>query len=101
VAQDYVQADDGTLATQLAELRWSPVDSPYHCDLAFSPSGAVLASAHAGGDIHVWEADSGEHRLRLRGRQESMLAVVFIDERRLAAAGQDVDCGPPVYIWDL
>jgi hypothetical protein len=27
--------------------------------------------------------------------------VVFIDERRLAAAGRDVDCGPPVYIWDL
>jgi hypothetical protein len=71
------------------------------CDLAFSPSGALLASAHAGGDIHVWDVESGQRRLRLRGRQESMLAVVFVDERRLAAAGRDVDRGPPVYIWDL
>jgi len=71
------------------------------CDLAFSPSGALLASAHAGGDIHVWDVESGQRRLQLRGRQESMLAVVFIDERHLAAAGRDVDRGPPVYIWDL
>jgi Domain of unknown function (DUF4303)/PQQ-like domain/WD domain, G-beta repeat len=71
------------------------------CDLTFSPSGAVLASAHAEGDIHLWNTESGEHRLRLRGRQESMAAVVFIDEHRLAAAGLDLDCGPPVYIWDL
>jgi WD40 repeat protein len=71
------------------------------CDLAFSPGGAVLASAHAEGDIHLWNTESGEHRLRLRGRQDSMEAVVFVDEGRLAAAGRDVDRGPPVYVWDL
>jgi len=107
---------EGPRGQRLSVWRWQdPTDKPRPfwllgtggplrdsvCDLAFSPSGALLASAHAGGDIHVWEADSGEHRLRLRGRQESMLAVVFIDERRLAAAGQDVECGPPVDIWDL
>jgi uncharacterized protein DUF4303/putative pyrroloquinoline-quinone binding quinoprotein/WD40 domain-containing protein len=71
------------------------------CDLAFSPSGTVLASAHAEGDIHLWNTESGEHRLRLRGRQDSIAAVVFLDEGRLAAAGLDYDRGPPVDIWDL
>jgi WD40 repeat protein len=70
------------------------------CDLTFSPSGAVLASAHSEGDIHLWNAESGEH-LRLRGRQDSMATVVFIDEGCLAAAGLDYDHGSPVYLWDL
>ncbi len=108
--------NEGPRGQRLSVWRWQdPTDKPRPlrlpgardqwrddvCDLAFSPTGALLASAHAGGDIHVWEAESGEHRLRLRGRQESIGAVVFIDEGRLAAAGRDVDRGPPVYIWDL
>jgi WD40 repeat protein len=107
---------EGPRGQRLSVWRWQdPTDKPRPlrlpgaenqlrdavCDLAFSPSGAVLASAHAEGDIHLWDTESGEHRLRLRGRQESMVAVVFVDERRLAAAGRDVDYGPPVYIWGL
>lgn len=70
-------------------------------DLAFSPDGRLLASAHRGGDVHVWEVDTGRHLRRLRGVQESMTAVVFTDDRRLAAAGRDVDSGPPVYLWTI
>lgn len=107
---------EGPRGQRLSVWRWQdPTDKPRPlrlpgsenplrdavCDLTFSPSGAVLASAHAEGDIHLWNTESREHRLRLRGRQESMAAVVFIDERRLAAAGLDYDHGPPVYIWDL
>jgi hypothetical protein len=30
-----------------------------------------------------------------------MTSVVFTDDRRLAAAGRDVDAGPPVHLWTL
>lgn len=70
-------------------------------DLAFSPNGTLLASAHHNGDVHVWDAATGAHRHRLRGVQEAMHAVVFLDDDHLAAGGRDVDCGPPVYVWTL
>ncbi|TDC55318.1 DUF4303 domain-containing protein [Actinomadura sp. KC345] len=70
-------------------------------DMAFSPDGTLLAAAHTGGDVHVWEVAGGRHLHRLRGWQEAMCAVTFLDDRRLAAAGRDVDSGPPVYVWSL
>ena len=70
-------------------------------DMAFSPDGALLAAAHTSGDVHVWDVAGGRHLHRLRGRQEAMCAVAFLDGHRLAAAGRDVDSGPPVYVWTL
>ncbi|GGV16150.1 hypothetical protein GCM10010182_41150 [Actinomadura cremea] len=70
-------------------------------DLAFSPDGTVLATAHEDGDVHVWEIGTGRHVRRLRGPQESMSAVVWLDGARLAAAGRDVDLGPPVHVFQL
>jgi hypothetical protein len=69
--------------------------------LAFSPSGKRLASA--GDDAHVRVFDVATRRLLadVRGRQESMSAVVFLDENEIAAAGCDVSNGPPVYVWKL
>lgn len=65
------------------------------CDLAFSPDGGLLACAHSNGDVHVWDAGTGRHVRQLRGLQESMSAVAFLDDHRLAAAGRDADSGPP------
>ncbi|XRQ08715.1 DUF4303 domain-containing protein [Actinomadura welshii] len=70
-------------------------------DLAFSPDGGLLASAHSNGDVHVWDVGAGRHAHRLRGLQESMSAVAFIDDHRVAGAGRDVDSGPPLYVWTL
>ncbi|MEV5828662.1 DUF4303 domain-containing protein [Spirillospora sp. NPDC052242] len=70
-------------------------------DLAFSPNGTVLATAHEDGDVHVWEVGTGRHVRRLRGAQEAMNAVVWLDGARLAAAGRDVDAGPPVCVWTI
>lgn len=70
-------------------------------DLAFSPDGTLLASARDNGDVHLWETGTGRHLQRLRGVQESLSAVVFIDDRHLAAAGRDTDAGPPVHLWTI
>ncbi|WUI03031.1 DUF4303 domain-containing protein [Spirillospora sp. NBC_00431] len=70
-------------------------------DLAFSPDGVLLASAHVGGAVNVWDVASARHLERLRGAPESMDAVVFVGDRRVAAAGRDVDSGPPVHIWTV
>ncbi|MFG2087540.1 MULTISPECIES: DUF4303 domain-containing protein [unclassified Spirillospora] len=70
-------------------------------DLAFSPDGGLLACAHSNGDVHLWNAGTGRHVRHLRGLQESMAVVAFLDDHRLAAAGRDVESGPPVYVWPL
>ncbi|OLT14124.1 hypothetical protein BJF79_02820 [Actinomadura sp. CNU-125] len=78
-----------------------PADTGEPSDLAFSPNGTVLATAHESGDVHVWEVGTGRHVRRLGGPQESMNAVVWLDDARLAAAGRDVDSGPPVHVFQL
>jgi hypothetical protein len=70
-------------------------------DVAFSPDGGLLACAHSNGDVHVWNVGTGRHVRHLRGMQESMNAVAFLNDHSLAAAGRDVDFGPPVYVWPL
>ncbi|GAA2070978.1 DUF4303 domain-containing protein [Actinomadura alba] len=76
----------------------SKLNGPRNLD--FSPDGTLLASA-GNGDVHVWEVGTGRHLHRLRGAQESMSSVVFVDDHRLAAAGRDVDSGPPVHLWTI
>ncbi|GAA4227284.1 hypothetical protein GCM10022254_14590 [Actinomadura meridiana] len=70
-------------------------------DLAFSPDGTLLATAHTGGDVNIWDIDSARHLERLHGTPETMNAVVFVGDRQVAAAGRDVDSGPPVHIWTV
>ncbi|MCG5217373.1 DUF4303 domain-containing protein [Streptosporangium soli] len=94
--------DDGFAAGRTFEPPSADASGPGKpTDLAFSPDGTLLASAHDNGDVHTWEVGTGRHLQRLRGVQESMTAVVFVDGRRLAAAGRDVDAGPPVYLWTI
>jgi hypothetical protein len=69
--------------------------------LAFSPSGTRLAATNEDGFVRVWNWRQNELLLEVRGRQESMNAVVFLAEDRIAAAGRDVATGPPVYAWKI
>lgn len=71
------------------------------CALAFSPSGKRLAAANEDGHVRVWELARRRLILDVRGRQESMNAVVFLSDNRVAAVGRDVENGPPVYVWTI
>jgi WD40 repeat protein len=94
--------DDGFAAGRTLEPPAAETSGPGKpADLAFSPDGTLLASAHDNGDVHIWEVGTGRHLQPLRGVQESMTAVVFIDDHHLAAAGRDVDAAQPVYLWTV
>jgi WD40 repeat protein len=69
--------------------------------VAFSPSGRRIATAHGDGELHLWAWPTGEHVTSVRGRWESLHAVAFLDEQRVAAVGRDVDGSPPVGVWAI
>jgi WD40 repeat protein len=69
--------------------------------LAFSPDGATLAATVDDGSLKCWEIANGSLRLDVHGKHESLDAVLFLDAEHVAAAGRDVDEGPPICVWKL
>ena len=74
-------------------LRYSECQS-----VAFSPDGRILASAHQGGDVVLWDARDGRQLGLLKGHRDQVDQVVFSpDGRSLATAGKD----KTVKLWSL
>lgn len=65
--------------------------------IAFSPGGALLASGGLRGDIAVWQVESAQPVARLLEHRDSVRALHFAAEDRLASAGDD----GRILIWDL
>jgi hypothetical protein len=65
--------------------------------VAFSPDGRRLASASYDGTVKLWDADTGQEVLTLRGHSGRVTSVAFSpDGRRLASANDD----GTVMLWD-
>lgn len=69
--------------------------------VAFSPDGSRLASAHTSGELHVWDAVTGEHITTVRGRHESLSGCGWLDDARVALGGRDVDESPAVSVFEV
>ncbi len=69
--------------------------------VAFSPDGTRLASAHTSGELHVWNAATGEHVGTVRGRHESLSGCGWIDASRVALGGRDVDRSPAISVFEV
>jgi WD40 repeat protein len=69
--------------------------------LAFSHDGSRLASAGDDGHVRVWDVEKKTLIANVRGKQEAMSDVVFLDNNHIAAGGRDVTRGPPIYIWTI
>jgi WD40 repeat protein len=67
--------------------------------IAWSPTGRLLATTGADGDVCLWNASNGREKLRLHGGSLATgLAVAWSpDGRRVAAGGMD----GRVWVWDL
>jgi WD40 repeat protein len=67
-------------------------------DLAFSPNGKLLASAHASSYIGLWNIPSGSKRGWLGGDEEPISTIRFSpDGRLLASAHREGE----IHIWDV
>jgi WD40 repeat protein len=67
-------------------------------DLAFSPSGNLLASSHEDGVIQVWNLETGMTAFSLVGHSDAVWSLVFsLDGRMLISASLD----HTIRAWDV
>lgn len=57
--------------------------------LAWSPTGDSLAAGDVNGEVHLFDASSGQHGMSLRLQANSVSALVWLDDERLATASRD------------
>ena len=72
----------------------------YYYSVAFSPDGSTLVSGggkfFGGGNIDLWDADTGQHKQRLTGHAWPVRKVAFSsDGKRFASGG-----GEELLLWD-
>jgi WD40 repeat protein len=71
---------------------------PYGAALAFSPDGQWVATAGTGGQVKVWETQTGREVFTFSGHELYTYDVCFSpDGRFLASTGRDAE----IRVWDL
>lgn len=57
--------------------------------VAFNPTGEILATAHAGGMVHLWDAETGNALRVLEGHTDSVTGVVFSPDGQQIVTSSD------------
>jgi WD40 repeat protein len=82
------------------EIRELGRHESYLENVAFNPSGNLLASGSNDDTVQVWDVASGEAVMSFQGdvpgRQQSFHSLFWLDDDTLAAAGSDA-----IFRWDL
>jgi WD40 repeat protein len=90
----------GHLAVRLVDLvrrrTIARIESPSFA-LAFSPDGAVLASATRKNRVELWDVATKRERQTLQGHAQFIWDLAFADNRTLASASSD----RTVKLWDV
>lgn len=82
---------------QTGKSLWKKEDVPQPRALEFSPDGTLLACAHYGGEIRLWEAATGKLLRTLTGHDRTCAALDFsTDGKLLVSAGDST-----VRFWDV
>ncbi|MBI4717068.1 MAG: protein kinase [Planctomycetes bacterium] len=93
---------DGSIrAWELAGSRPNPRRTPVHAsgvsDIAFNPKGTVIASASTDRSVSLWDAESMERMVKLRGHDDAVRGIAFSpDGSRLVSAADD----ETLRVWD-
>ncbi len=93
---------DGSIrAWELTGGRPSPRRTPVHAggvsDIAFSPDGTIIASASTDRSVSLWDAESMERMVKVRGHHDAVRGIAFSpDGSRLVSAAED----ETLRIWD-
>ena len=66
--------------------------------IAFSQDGKMLAVGTSGGEIQIWQVDSGEHLINCVGHTDWVWTVAFSPNGRLLASGGE---DKSIRIWDV
>jgi WD40 repeat protein len=84
------------------ELTWEAGGfqlSPWgHVTAAFAPDGQTLAIGTGGGDVRLWDRDTGRPLARFMRHRGWVRAVAFTPDGRALLSGSDDDTA---MIWDL
>jgi WD40 repeat protein len=67
-------------------------------DIAFDPSGGVLASGDSGGTITLWRLEKRGSPIRLEGHTREVRTLAFSPDGRTLASGAD---DGTVLLWDV
>jgi WD40 repeat protein len=85
--------------TQSGEMHQLGTHPPYPNSLAFNPDGTRLASGSSNDSVIVWDVNSGQTLMTLKGdvsdRQQAFRSLYWKDGSTLIAAGSDA-----IYWWD-
>jgi WD40 repeat protein len=67
-------------------------------DAAFSPDGAIVATAAADDTVRIWDAGSGQELMELRGHSAPVVDVAFSPDGRFVLSAADDDTAR---LWEV
>lgn len=66
-------------------------------DVAFDPTGNIIATASHGKFISLWDSETGRHLKMLRGHEDHLSSVMFSPDNRTIVSGSN---DTTVRLWD-
>jgi WD40 repeat protein/energy-coupling factor transporter ATP-binding protein EcfA2 len=66
-------------------------------EVAFSPKGDLLATASDDGTVRLWDVNTGNHTKVLRGHQDKVFTVRFLNDHALMSGSADSS----LRLWDV
>jgi WD40 repeat protein len=86
------------LAASSAAPRRAAADTALRRSVAFSPDSKLLAYGTAGGEVNVWDVQTGQRKATLPGHKGQLRFLSFSPDTRTLASGDSVG---EVKLWDL
>src|SRR5260221_14314195 len=102
VAREKRQEGFGVGGCPLGTRQWIAREQPASARrVAWSPDGALLASAGNDGSVSVWNASDGMLFKQLRGHQSKVNDVAWSRDGKWLASGGGSRDNEELFVWDM